>query len=300
LNGSKLFDSLDGRMSAAVRIVAFIALGTAMYLAIFALGGFALRALNVDTHIVGVSQTVTPWFVVIALVIAHAVALKWFNGGAPWASIGLGSEHATLALLLSGASLGVLAIGVPSGLLLLTKQLVVVEAPPGSWGAAALRATLFLLPASLIEELFLRGYVFATLRNTVGWKWALIGTSVTFGLLHLQNPGASPESTLLVVIAGFFLGTIVLVTGSVYAAWMAHFLWNWTMAVAMHTAVSGIGMPAPAYRVVDNGPDWLTGGAWGPEGGFAAGVSMIVFTLILMAKQPPWSRPVAVTAPQGR
>jgi membrane protease YdiL (CAAX protease family) len=189
--------------------------------------------------------------------------------------------------------LGILAIGLPSAVLLLTRQLSLVDAPAGSWTDAAVRSTLFLLPASLIEELFLRGYIFATLRRSVGWKWALIGTSVTFGLLHLQNPGAGPESTLLVIIAGFFLGTVVLVTDSVYAAWMAHFTWNWTMAVVMHAAVSGIGMATPNYQIVDSGPDWLTGGAWGPEGGFAAGISMILFTLVLMAKRAPWNREVA-------
>jgi hypothetical protein len=56
---------------------------------------------------------------------------------------------------------------------------------------------------------------------------------------------------------------------------MAHFAWNWTMAVLFHTAVSGYPFESPRYRYVDAGPDWATGGSWGPEGGIPAGLGMI-------------------------
>ena len=108
--------------------------------------------------------------------------------------------------------------------------------------------------------------------------------AVVFGLLHLRNPGANAENILVVIIAGFFLGTILLVTESLYAAWMAHFAWNWTMAAGLHTSVSGLGITAPDYRIIDNGPAWLTGGAWGPEGGFAAAVGMFGFLFYLHAR----------------
>jgi hypothetical protein len=55
---------------------------------------------------------------------------------------------------------------------------------------------------------------------------------------------------------------------------MTHFAWNWTMAVVFHTAVSGYPLESPGYRYVDAGPDWATGGAWGPEGGIPAGIGM--------------------------
>ena len=32
----------------------------------------------------------------------------------------------------------------------------------------------------------------------------------------------------------------------------------------------------PDYQIVDAGPDWLTGGSWGPEGGAGAGAGMLV------------------------
>jgi hypothetical protein len=99
------------------------------------------------------------------------------------------------------------------------------------------------------------------------------------------------ESVVLVMLAGFFLAGVLYATRSLYAAWMAHFAWNWTMAVVFHTAVSGYPMEAPGYRYVDAGPDWATGGEWGPEGGVPAGVGMIagaglVYLLFRRRRQP--------------
>jgi len=48
--------------------------------------------------------------------------------------------------------------------------------------------------------------------------------------------------------------------------------------------VSGIPIIAPDYRVVDAGPDWLTGGAWGPEGGLAAALSMFLIVIYIYAR----------------
>ncbi|HEY3744657.1 MAG TPA: CPBP family intramembrane glutamic endopeptidase, partial [Gemmatimonadaceae bacterium] len=155
---------------------------------------------------------------------------------------------------------------------------------PGSWWGEAGRSTMLLLPAAFFEELFIRGYVFALLRRAAGWRTALIVTSVVFGLLHIANPGADSESILAVIVAGFFLGGILLVTRSLYAAGAAHFAWNWVMAGGLHIAVSGMPPHDPDYRVVETGPDWLTGGPWGPEGGAAAVAAMFIVFFYLYGR----------------
>jgi membrane protease YdiL (CAAX protease family) len=165
------------------------------------------------------------------------------------------------------------------------EQLRIDAAPDGSWWGAAGRAAAMLLPAAFFEELFIRGYAFSVLRRMAGWKLALIVTSVVFGLLHAGNPGASAESILSVTVAGFFLGAVFLATGSLYAAGAAHFAWNWTMAGLLHTPVSGLAVPSPDYKTVDAGPDWLTGGTWGPESGVAAVASMFAVLFYLYARR---------------
>jgi membrane protease YdiL (CAAX protease family) len=140
----------------------------------------------------------------------------------------------------------------------------------------------FFLPQSLSEELMSRGYLFATAREAIGWRGALLLTSAIFGALHWWNPGADFRTTALVTLAGIFLGGILLLTDSLYAAWMAHFAWNWSMAAVLHTAVSGLPFTAPGYEVMDTGPDWATGGSWGPEGGAGAALGMIAGLWLLL------------------
>jgi len=201
-----------------------------------------------------------------------------------WSTVGLGREAAAPALILRGTAYGALTIGIASLLLLAMHMMRIDRTAPGSWWADAGHSTAVLFPAAFFEELFIRGYVFAVLRRAGGWRLALIATSVVFGLLHAWNPGADAESILAVTVAGFFLGAILLATRSLYAAGAAHFAWNWVMSGALHIAVSGIPSADPDYRMVETGPDWLTGGPWGPEGGFAAVAVMFIAIFYLYGR----------------
>jgi hypothetical protein len=222
------------------------------------------------------------WVSLASVVIATWVAL--WSEKLPWSAVGLDRNAASPKLLLKGAAFGALTIGIASLVLLGTHMLQIVPTMEGDWFAEAGRTTALLLPAAFFEELFIRGYVFAVLRRAAGWKTALVVTSIVFGLLHAANPGADGESILAVIVAGFFLGAIFLYTRSLYAAGVAHFAWNWIMAGALHIAVSGIPSRDPDYKVIETGPDWLTGGPWGPEGGAAAVVAMFIVVFYLYGR----------------
>lgn len=223
------------------------------------------------------------WADFVAVLIATFVSLRWVDG-LDWRFVLMGPASSQPALLTSGFLIGTVAIGVPCVALLAAHALRIIPAESGNWTLAAAQMALFLLPAAAAEELLMRGYIFSVLRESIGWKKTLVATSIAFGLLHLRNPGADPETITAVIIAGFFLGTILLVTESLYAAWMAHFAWNWTMAAGLHTSVSGLGVTAPNYHVINSGPAWLTGGSWGPEGGVAAALGMFAFLFYLLGR----------------
>lgn len=222
--------------------------------------------------------------------LAHYIMLRWVDHK-PWSYVGLGPEQLTPRLLAIGLALGALCILIPSGGLLLAHDLTMVTGLQGrhGWLALAGGGAVLFLPQSLSEELLSRGYLFAGLRDGMGEIGALAVTSIGFGLLHMSNPGATAHSIAVVILAGVFLGAILVITRSLYAAWMAHFAWNWSMAELLHSSVSGIRFPYSSYRVDDSGPDWLTGGSWGPEGGAAAAVGMVVGIAALVE----WRRRVA-------
>ena len=247
----------------------------------------------------GVLQTTAAWIGGPAAIITTGALFQWISLASvviatwimlrrveklPWSAVGLDRTAAAPPLILRGAAFGALTIGVASLLLLATHMMRVDRTLPGSWWGEAGHSTIVLLPAAFFEELFIRGYVFAVLRRASGWRLALIVTSAVFGLLHAWNPGADAESILAVTVAGFFLGAILLATRSLYAAGAAHFAWNWVMSGALHIAVSGVPSADPDYRVVETGPDWLTGGGWGPEGGLAAVAVMFIAIFYLYGR----------------
>ena len=227
-------------------------------------------------------QILLPWLLLVSVVIPTLAFVRFDR--LPWSTLGLDRRAASPQLLLKGLAFGALSIGVASLFLLALGELRILPRTPGSWWSAAAVSVFVLLPAAFVEELFMRGYLFAILRRVGGWRLALIVTSFVFGAIHSWNPGADAESILAVTVAGFFLGAILLATKSLYAAGMAHFAWNWVMAGALHTPVSGISSPVVDYETVDAGPDWLTGGPWGPEGGLAAVVAMFVVVFYLYGR----------------
>jgi uncharacterized protein len=194
------------------------------------------------------------------------------SGG--WGIVGLGRPSWAARTLSLGAALGAVAVSVPVLALLVAQQFEFRAAPVGRPVEDVLLSILVLAPAALTEELYLRGYPFSALRDGLGWPAATAITSVAFGLLHLGNPGVSVQAIALVIAAGVFLALIRVATGSLAAAWLAHFAWNWTLAAGFHAPVSGLPFGTPWYRLVETGPDWLTGGVWGPEAGALSGVGM--------------------------
>jgi len=222
---------------------------------------------------------------VLALLIGTYATLRLVDGvrGGGWGRVGLGRAGLRPGRLAAGLAAGTLAILVPSGILLATGNFHIERQPElQSWNAAARDALILLTPAALAEELLMRGYLLSALRDAIRAPGAIAVTSVVFGMLHLLNPGPTILSTAMVALAGVFLATVRLTTDSLYAAWVAHLAWNFVQASLLHAPVSGLAVATPGYRLQDAGPTWLTGGAWGPEGGLAAAAGMLLASFLLV------------------
>ena len=232
----------------------------------------------------GMRVVLYPWALLASVLLAHTFTFH-FVEPRRWAAIRLDSAALQPRSVATGGLLGALAVGVPSLVLLAIGWLHAVPAPDGSSILTGLSTLLFLAPAALWEELMFRGYAFTVLSEWLHPAVALGLTSAVFGLVHLQNSGASAPSISVVVLAGVFLGGVLLATKSLYAAFAAHLAWNWTLAGVLHAAVSGIPFVTPDYQVVDAGPDWATGGVWGPEGGVPAALGLAVASIYLYLRR---------------
>ena len=248
------------------------------------INGAVVPLVSAALALAGVRLVLFPWALLAVAVLAHVLTFRW-AGSPGWRTVCLDASAVNGRTLALAAVIGAVAVAVPVLVLIALGWLRVASAPPGSSLVAALAAGIFLAPAAMWEELMFRGYVFATLAEWWGSSAALAVTSTAFGLIHLTNAGASPASIAVVILAGTMLGGLLLVTRSLYAAFAAHLAWNWMLAGVFHTAVSGIPFAAPDYRVEDAGPDWATGGVWGPEGGVGAALGLLGATIYLFTRR---------------
>lgn len=234
--------------------------------------------------LVGVRLDLFAWALLASIVLGHAATFRLADSRG-WRAVHLDGSAIRWRAMLTAAVLGVGAVAIATVPLLAAGWLRIVPGPTGSSVIAALAMLPFLAPAALWEEMLFRGYAFTAVAEWWGRPAALGISSVAFGLVHLQNAGATPESIAVVVIAGLFLGGVLIVMRSLWAAFAAHLAWNWTLAGVVHSAVSGVPFATPDYRVVDAGPDWATGGVWGPEGGVPAGAALLLVTIYLYVRR---------------
>lgn len=228
---------------------------------------------------VGESVPAYPWSSLIGVAAACYVALR-FVDDVPWTVMALGEGAWQWRRLAGGALVGTAAIAGTAAILWGIGALRFETMPTGGidgaalvedeWGGTALRLLLLLGPAALWEELVFRGYLYAVADEAAGRWVARLSSSVAFGAVHLMNPGANVRTTLVVMLAGLCLCLVRERTGSLPAAWSAHLAWNWVMAAVLHVPVSGLPFATPGYRAALRGSEWITGGAWGPEGGLVA------------------------------
>jgi membrane protease YdiL (CAAX protease family) len=141
---------------------------------------------------------------------------------------------------------------------------------------------IFFLIAAANEELLVRGFAFQAFEHNLGAVAAVAITSMIFGLLHLQNDDVSLFSTFNTILAGVWLGVAYLVTRSLWLATALHFSWNFVMAFVFGLPVSGIKLFKNfAWLDGESTSRWISGADYGPEGGAATTLALIICTLVI-------------------
>jgi hypothetical protein len=143
----------------------------------------------------------------------------------------------------------------------------------------------FLFLAAIFEELAFRGYVLQRAAQVLGPVIAGSLSSLLFGFAHSGNPQASLLSILNTVLAG---GLLAIARVRSRALWMPiglHFGWNFFLGPVFSFPVSGYTFGRAGLSPPTPGPMWLSGGAYGPEGG-AALTAILVLALPLALRLP--------------
>ncbi|MFC9970748.1 CPBP family intramembrane glutamic endopeptidase [Spirillospora sp. NPDC127200] len=141
----------------------------------------------------------------------------------------------------------------------------------------------FMAAASVTEELIFRGILFRISEERFGTWWALVLTSVLFGLVHMANPDATLWGAVAITLsAGVTLAAVYAATRNLWVPIGLHFAWNFVQGGVFGTAVSGNGENEGLLRGELSGPDLLTGGEFGPEASPPTVLIGILLTIVFL------------------
>ncbi len=115
------------------------------------------------------------------------------------------------------------------------------------------------------EELVFRGYLLQNMIEGMGLKIAVLVSCIIYGIVHSMNPNATLLSTGIIVLFGFLRIYGYLATKQLWLSFGMHIGWNFFQGPIFGYAASGH-KSATLILHTANGPGWLTGGEFGPEG----------------------------------
>jgi membrane protease YdiL (CAAX protease family) len=223
-------------------------------------------------------------------ILISATLVAWACGALleelPFSALGCTAHRGWLKNLGIGSVLGAASLFLAALLTTATRGIHfrLDPAGAGSVGLTLAVSALVFVFAAAAEEMLFRGYPLQTLtRANLAWLGVLL-TSVPFAAVHLNNPHAVPGFTFLnTALAGLWLAVSYLRTRSLWLPLGLHWSWNWAQASLLGLPVSGIERiaPAPLLKAMNTGPDWLTGGAYGIEGGAACTIALLISTLFI-------------------
>jgi membrane protease YdiL (CAAX protease family) len=182
-------------------------------------------------------------------------------------ALGIEVDRTTLAKI----AIGILIAGAAMVVILVVERLaagIAMHPATPDFGIDA-GIGLFLAGNAFIDEVLMRGMLISGLSIVLGGRMiaAVLMSAALFGATHMFFAGASPLSVLSNSLGGVAYGLAFILTGRIWLGLGLHFAWNFVQGPMLGFIVSGHALGSGLFWIDDLGPDWLTGGAYGPEGG---------------------------------
>jgi uncharacterized protein len=218
-----------------------------------------------------------------AAAVANTLAVRIYERG-NLSDIGLGWTPASRRNL----SLGFLG-GVGAALIVIVLPLALrlgdLERVPNAsveW-PSFLFVSVLLLFGAVGEEMLFRGYGFQVLVKGIGPFATILPVAVLFGLAHSRNPDFGPLALFNTILWGVVLGYAYIRSGDLWLPIGLHFGWNWSLPL-LGVNLSGFTMDVTGYAMHWKVGPSLSGGAYGPEGGWlTTAVAIGLFFYLLKA-----------------
>ncbi|WP_337968044.1 type II CAAX endopeptidase family protein [uncultured Flavobacterium sp.] len=135
---------------------------------------------------------------------------------------------------------------------------------------------------AIIEEILVRGIIFRIMEEKLGTYISLTFSSILFGVLHLANPNGTLISSICITTAGFLMGAAFIYSRNLWMPIALHFAWNFTQSGIYGAITSGNEKTKSLLTAKIQGPEFITGGEFGPEGSIQAIVFCALGTILLL------------------
>ena len=132
------------------------------------------------------------------------------------------------------------------------------------------------------EEVATRGWLLTRIAARTNLPLAIVISSSLFGILHMGNAGVTFLSVLNIILDGVLAALLFIYTDSIWLVVAQHGTWNYVQGNLLGFQVSGTGADASIFSfTMGDGPDWLTGGAFGAEGSIITTQVLLVSLVIV-------------------
>lgn len=134
------------------------------------------------------------------------------------------------------------------------------------------------------EEIMFRGYMIPRLTSKYNKIFAVIFSSFLFAVFHGANIGFTPLAGINLFLIAVMFALIYLLTDSIWITCAAHTAWNFCQGSLYGLEVSGStsGASVIASSYTSKARAFMTGGAFGPEGGLAVTiVTLVAMTIVI-------------------
>jgi len=233
-----------------------------------------------------VAFTLVP-FSLLALMV---LAWLWAVERGVLANLGLASSQQALRSFARGWLVG-----------MFTLLLVVIVASLSGGFASRAASTAWDDPASLLpivalmigfavqasaEELLFRGWLLSSLARKFNVATGVVVSSALFALAHFSR-GQSALVSIGLLLFGVFCALWAWRARDIAGVMGWHSGWNWLLAVGFGLPLTGldVGIPALLRPLQSVGPDWLTGGAQGPEGSIVCVAFFLIGCAVLLRRR---------------
>ncbi len=223
----------------------------------------------------------------IGLTMATFLARRWLDKKS-FRSLGVWINPSTFVDLLVGFWIAGLMMGGIFLVLVLLGWLqfegfIWQKGIPPQWGMEVLSVFILFVLVGWTEELLSRGYQLQNLVEGLKKPAGVIVSSLIFAILHQSNPSFSFGAFVGLFLAGLFFCYAYYLVGNLWLPIGLHIGWNFFEGVVFGFQVSGLDNLPKLILQNTSGPQWITGGAFGPEAGLILVVGLAIGVALLVA-----------------